>query len=84
MDKLAKKADTHTQEGPSKKSETSTCPICQKSTNKAFRPFCSKRCADVDLSRWLNGHYAIPVVEEDGSLPDSTGQNSNGNDFFRE
>ncbi len=46
-----------------------TCPICKKPTVQAFRPFCSKRCADVDLSRWLNGHYAIPVVEEDGSIP---------------
>ncbi len=46
-----------------------SCPICKKAANRAFRPFCSKRCADVDLSRWLNGHYAIPVVEEDGSIP---------------
>lgn len=28
-----------------------------------YRPFCSKRCADVDLNRWLGGHYAIPAVE---------------------
>ncbi|MCF6199504.1 MAG: DNA gyrase inhibitor YacG [Hyphomicrobiaceae bacterium] len=46
-----------------------SCPICKKQIDKSFRPFCSKRCADVDLSRWLNGHYAIPVVEEDGSIP---------------
>ena len=39
-----------------------------------FRPFCSKRCADVDLNRWLSGVYAVPVTEiddEDGDkLPD--------------
>lgn len=43
------------------------CPICGKPTEVAFRPFCSKRCADVDLHRWLGGQYAIPVVEEDRS-----------------
>ncbi|SFJ19512.1 DNA gyrase inhibitor YacG [Albimonas pacifica] len=41
------------------------CPICRKPTVQAYRPFCSKRCADVDLARWLNGAYAIPAVEED-------------------
>lgn len=42
------------------------CPICGKPTDHAVRPFCSKRCADVDLHRWLGGHYAVPVIEEDG------------------
>ncbi|MEO1104560.1 MAG: DNA gyrase inhibitor YacG [Pseudomonadota bacterium] len=42
------------------------CPVCGKPQVEATRPFCSKRCADVDLHRWLGGHYAIPVVEEDG------------------
>lgn len=37
------------------------CPICEtRPVNPEFRPFCSKRCADVDLSRWLKGSYAIP------------------------
>ena len=45
-----------------------TCPICQKETDRKYRPFCSKRCADIDLGRWLNGSYAIPAEEED--LPD--------------
>ncbi len=53
----------------SKKAKIISCPICQKPLEQAFRPFCSKRCADIDLSRWLNGHYAIPVTEEDGSIP---------------
>ncbi|MFO1148904.1 MAG: DNA gyrase inhibitor YacG [Alsobacter sp.] len=35
------------------------CPQCGKPTMPAYRPFCSKRCADVDLSRWLNGVYAV-------------------------
>ncbi len=37
-----------------------SCPICGKETNPEARPFCSKRCADVDLARWLNGNYAVP------------------------
>jgi len=42
-----------------------TCPICQKDTVKAFRPFCSKRCADVDLGKWLSGDYAMPSQDPD-------------------
>ncbi len=37
-----------------------TCPICGRPTVQRFRPFCSKRCADVDLGRWLRGSYAVP------------------------
>lgn len=37
-----------------------SCPICQKPTDPKFRPFCSKRCADVDLAKWLGGDYAVP------------------------
>jgi endogenous inhibitor of DNA gyrase (YacG/DUF329 family) len=37
------------------------CPVCEtRAVSPEFRPFCSKRCADVDLSRWLKGGYAIP------------------------
>lgn len=41
------------------------CPICGKIAEQQFRPFCSKRCADVDLHRWLSGVYAVPAVEDD-------------------
>ncbi len=41
------------------------CPMCGQSMQLAFKPFCSKRCADVDLNRWLKGSYAIPVTEAD-------------------
>ena len=41
------------------------CPICGAPSEPATRPFCSRRCADVDLHRWLSGRYAIPVVETD-------------------
>jgi endogenous inhibitor of DNA gyrase (YacG/DUF329 family) len=44
------------------------CPICGKLALEQFRPFCCKRCADVDLHRWLAGVYAVPVVaDEDGA-----------------
>ena len=41
------------------------CPICDRETDAKFRPFCSKRCADVDLAKWLSGSYAIPSQDED-------------------
>jgi len=37
-----------------------TCPICGKPASDRYRPFCSRRCADVDLARWLRGDYRIP------------------------
>jgi len=43
-----------------------TCPICDKPAAARFRPFCSRRCADVDLNRWLSGVYVIPVTEGEG------------------
>lgn len=44
---------------------SSACPICRKPTDAAYRPFCSRRCAEVDLHRWLTGGYAIPAEEDD-------------------
>lgn len=41
------------------------CPICSAPAEPALRPFCSRRCADVDLSRWLRGAYAIPAQSAD-------------------
>ena len=41
-----------------------TCPICQSKTVQTYRPFCSKRCADIDLGRWFKGDYALPATEE--------------------
>ena len=37
-----------------------TCPICRKPADTRYRPFCSKRCADVDLGKWFGGDYAVP------------------------
>ncbi|MBB4659420.1 DNA gyrase inhibitor YacG [Parvularcula dongshanensis] len=41
------------------------CPICAKPSVPEYRPFCSKRCADVDLNRWLSDGYAIPGAEDE-------------------
>jgi uncharacterized protein len=41
------------------------CPICRKPASEASRPFCSERCRDVDLNRWLSNSYAIPGSNED-------------------
>jgi endogenous inhibitor of DNA gyrase (YacG/DUF329 family) len=49
------------------------CPICSKSAAEQFQPFCSRRCADVDLNRWLSGVYVVPAKpeeDEDGRVED--------------
>jgi uncharacterized protein len=51
------------------------CPICHKAVSEKHAPFCSKRCADLDLGRWLKGEYTVPVVEED-DVPDETGEDA--------
>ncbi len=48
------------------------CPICGREAVAAHRPFCSRRCADVDLARWLTGRYVIPdtgPAEDDEDAP---------------
>ena len=57
------------------------CPTCGKPAIERYRPFCSKRCADVDLHRWLSGSYAIPVDEDDSDgLDDEEGKTGAGHD----
>ncbi|WP_373503823.1 DNA gyrase inhibitor YacG [Aestuariivirga sp.] len=41
------------------------CPICQKPSQQKFHPFCSNRCAQIDLNRWFGGNYAIPVKDDE-------------------
>ena len=52
------------------------CPICGKPAVAEFRAFCSRRCADVDLNRWLSGIYAVPgkADEEEDGGPASEGE----------
>jgi uncharacterized protein len=56
------------------------CPICDRETDPEYRPFCSKRCADVDLGRWLTGRYAIPLdeAEEDEDASPTSSNDATG------
>jgi uncharacterized protein len=47
------------------------CPICDRPTVRQFYPFCSRRCADVDLGRWLTGLYRVPAAADES---DETGE----------
>ncbi len=49
----------------------SACAICGKPVDPAYRPFCSRRCADVDLQRWFSGRYVVPGGAETGDSPDA-------------
>ena len=63
-----------------RKTSAARCPLCHKPVDAAFKPFCSKRCADIDLNRWLSGVYAVPVKDdedEDGTrVADGEGEKS--------
>ena len=47
------------------KAKAKSCPICGKPATEASKPFCSERCRDVDLNRWLSGSYVIPAGKDD-------------------
>ncbi|MDX1975077.1 MAG: DNA gyrase inhibitor YacG [Rickettsiales bacterium] len=51
-----------------------TCPICGKAASTNYPPFCSLRCADIDLGKWFRGDYAVEAVElddiDEGDLED--------------
>lgn len=57
------------------------CPICAKSAAVDYRPFCSRRCADVDLQRWLVGRYAIPAARDDEDSDDPASLREPRGDF---
>ena len=54
------------------------CPICGRPPDTKFKPFCSKRCADLDLARWIEGKYAIPTGEADAGGAGSGDENGEG------
>ena len=58
-------ANDNTDRAPEGAAKAAPCVICGNPQSPANAPFCSPRCADVDLGRWLNGSYAIPVVNDD-------------------
>jgi endogenous inhibitor of DNA gyrase (YacG/DUF329 family) len=64
-------------------SDSRNCPICRRPLPEGeaaarLRPFCSKRCADVDLGNWLKGGYAIPAVETEEDAESGPGQPEEG------
>lgn len=63
------KPDPHASGDPSK-APARPCPICGKPSVLEVRPFCSKRCADIDLHRWLGGVYAVPAEPAGGAPSD--------------
>jgi endogenous inhibitor of DNA gyrase (YacG/DUF329 family) len=54
------------------------CPVCGKPAEAKYQPFCTKRCADIDLGRWLKEGYRVPSdeppAEDDEAPPRPTGQ----------
>ncbi len=50
------------------------CPVCRKPADAAYRPFCSRRCADVDLARWLREDYVVPGRDGEAAEIPPTGE----------
>lgn len=57
--------------------ESQPCPICGKPMSGSYRPFCSKRCADVDLNRWLSDSYALPAQDDESAAEHSSSEYAN-------
>jgi len=56
------------------------CPICGKPASASDAPFCSRRCADVDLHRWLGGAYALPAKPDDADDDSGVSEAGSGTD----
>ncbi len=52
------------------------CPICGREPGEKFRPFCSARCADVDLGRWITGQYRVPGPAAEEEAAERAGEGS--------
>jgi endogenous inhibitor of DNA gyrase (YacG/DUF329 family) len=50
------------------------CPICGRPSTRETYPFCSRRCADIDLNRWLSGRYVIPAAQEEAASEEADGE----------
>lgn len=46
------------------------CPICGRPAVEQHRPFCSRRCALIDLGRWVGGNYRVPAHGNDDAEED--------------
>jgi endogenous inhibitor of DNA gyrase (YacG/DUF329 family) len=56
------------------------CPICGQPTAEEHRPFCSRRCANIDLNRWLSGTYVVPASEDTPARNDAEDRGNHGDD----
>ena len=54
----------HSEGGGPPRASGPRCPICKQPAAESHKPFCSKRCADIDLHRWLAGVYSVPTTEK--------------------
>jgi len=63
---------------PRGKAAVGRCPICGRPRVETFKPFCSKRCADIDLARWLDGGYVIPGPKNDEAEMESPAKEPEG------
>jgi hypothetical protein len=57
------------------------CPICAQPSQQKFHPFCTRRCAEVDLNRWLSGAYAIAAEGVGGTALDTAGPDDDGSEL---
>jgi uncharacterized protein len=55
---------------------TPHCPICGRAAKEQHRPFCSARCADIDLSRWLSGSYGLTAAPDDLETGEEAGNHT--------
>jgi len=63
---------------PRGKAAVGRCPICGRPRVETFKPFCSKRCADIDLAHWLDGRYVIPGPRSDEADMESPAKGPEG------
>ncbi len=66
--------------GESTRKSGKGCPICGKAAVDPHRPFCSSRCANIDLGRWFRESYRIPTNEPAADLPDGEPDGSQNED----
>lgn len=59
---------------------TTACPVCGKPAVEKHRPFCSRRCALIDLSRWIGGNYRVPTQGGDDPEEDRPSLDENGHE----
>ena len=64
-DRAVSDSDLERLQNPLPAKRGGSCPMCATPAAEGYWPFCSKRCADLDLARWLGGAYVIPVAEDD-------------------